>query len=236
MSNGIKILLAPPSYDKGLPKSLPYANGSGYLPFPLDKFQRDMRASFSAAGLKIVDGFFDRKSKYYPKHLDMLVLAIEAAPDFFNGVPAYDIGRVYGMSYEIVGSIIAERERIGEFEFHYYTKVFVIEELWNSGLAGKMIHAIKEMKIPGMLKTSKPENHARYAKHSDITEKIGPYYFHGFDFVDKKTGQEKFLGARSKFYAAARHIVENKPVTALPVQSEVAMNSNLPLFPNQNLY
>ena len=230
MSNGIGILLVPPSYGGEFPKSLPYRNGDGFLPFPLDGFKKSMKDTFLAVGMDINDGFFDRQTKYYPHNLDMLVLAVEASPDLFQGVGSYDLGTNFGQSYSIVGSVIAEREKTGDFGFHYYNKVFVIEELWSNGLSGRMFKAMQEMRVPGVLKTSNPENDIRYSKHSDVRERIGPYYFHGFGFVDKNSGEERFLGARSKFYAAARHIVENKPVTVYPIRDKIPVDTNLQLF------
>lgn len=232
----IGVLLTLPSSGRKFPKSLPYGNGSGFVQFPLKKFQQSMGDSFLAMGQQIDEGFFDYQSGKYPHNLSMLALAVETMPDLFYGVDPYDVGRVFGQKREIVGGIVVEKEKIWDFEFNYLNKVFVVPELWNNGLAGRMLRALKELKMPSVLKTSISENSAKYSKYSDATEKIGPYDFHGFNFVDKETGREKFLGAKSKFYAAARHIIEKKPVTVHPIQNGAVPDYNLPLFPKQNLY
>lgn len=236
MSSGIDVLITLPSSGGKFPKTLPYGDGNGLVHFPLEKYQKLMLDSFQAIGLEIVDGFFDKKSVQYPHNLAMLVLGIERSPDFFYGLQDYDVGKVFGQRREVVGSIIVERENTGDFEFNYYNKVFVVKELWGNGLAGRMLRAMNEAKIPGILKTSDPKNNAIYSRYSDVSIKIGPYYFHGFGFVNKRRKEEEFLGARSKFYAAARHIIETKPVTVHPVQNGTGTN-NMDLFTaNRNLY
>ena len=226
----ITVLLTSSHSTGGFPKNLPYMNGSGYMPFPAKKFQRVLETSFEAAGLEIVDGYFDMHSRYFPRNLSLLVLAIETHPDLLLGTRYNGIKTIYGQDRQIVGGIIAEKEKIGNFEFFYYDKIFVIPEWWNNGLAGRMIRAIKETKVPGVLKTSISANNGKYSGESDIVDKIGPYYFHGFGFLDKSTGEDKFPGAKSMFYAAVRRVIEQKPATSLKIKNEVTQDNNLPLF------
>ena len=236
MSLAIDVLVTLASYTGQFPKTLPYGNGYGFVPFPLNDFRSRMQGSFNAIDLEVDEGFFDRNSPKYPHNLTLLVLGIEKRPDFFYGLQDHNIGRKFGRKYEIAGGIVVEREKTGNFEFDYYNKVFVDQNLWGNGLAGLMLKVMKETKMPGVLRTSDPVNDAIYSKYGDIKMEICPYYFHGFGFVNKK-GDEKFPGARNKFYAAARHIIQTKPVTVHHIKNGAGTN-NLDLFsdPDQNLY
>lgn len=174
----------------------------------LSDLEEKANQSFKTRNMKVIDGYFEEGSQYYPKNLSFLILARDEKEK------------------NLVGGLIATKEAINNFEFAYYDKIFVIPDYRGNGVMKGIIDFARiEMDnkkiLPSMLRTTDFGLHQEYSKMSDrwAQKKGGAqnirFYVHGFGFLDK-TRKELFEGAEKKFELAANYVA-NKPATAVPI-------------------
>ncbi len=185
---------------------IPYRPEDGISPHSeLGNLEGVLQEAFRSEGKRIIRAYFEPRSPIYPQRLEFVVEATKAVED-----------------EPLAGALVATLETTGSIKFVYYDKIGVAPPYQDNGVMGRLLtHAAKAGANRGIyisaLRTTIPRAHKRYTIKSDIRTKIRKYYIHGFGFIDKKTGREKFDNARKKFREIARYIA-SLPPTAVPIE------------------
>ena len=171
----------------------------------LGKLEEVLQRAFQSEGRSIIDSYFQPGSPEYPQRLEFVVGATKSIKE-----------------EPLAGALVATLEKVGNIEFIYYDKIGVASPHQDNGVMGRLLaYAAEAGANRGIfiaaLRTTIPKAHERYNSKSDISTKIGEYNIHGFGFVDKETGKEKFAGAIKQFREIARYIA-SLPPTTVPIE------------------
>ncbi|HJN57030.1 MAG TPA: GNAT family N-acetyltransferase [Candidatus Woesearchaeota archaeon] len=165
----------------------------------LSELENKIQGSFKIKGEKVIDGYFDEESEYYPKNLLFFIFARNKKND------------------GLIGGVVATSEEINDFKFTYYDKIFVIPEYQGNGIGKSLLNIARKIGdnkeiLPSILRTSDEKLSERYEELSDKKMKADSYHVHGFGFYDKKTKKPKFENAAEVFKKTAKYAAD-KPST-----------------------
>ena len=170
--------------------------------------------AFSIRGMAVVREFLIPHNPEYPQNLE-----------YFTRV------REQTANQDLAGGSITETEAIANRDgvvvpYRYINKLFVPKSYQGNGLFGHIMDDTlspnlgEQIPILAVLRTSSRKLHdEKYEPRSDIWVKIGNYYVHGFNFLNKITDSdrpERFPGAFKLFDGIAHHVALKVP-TAVPI-------------------
>ncbi|MAG91971.1 hypothetical protein CMO83_04815 [Candidatus Woesearchaeota archaeon] len=182
--------------------------------FPPELFgavQESTQRAFLHQRNSLVDReFFQRNNPLSPTRLEALVIGGAA-----NG--------------EMASNSMVEDYIVDGIRFKYVNKASVAPPHNGNGLLVDMMDEViayaqaMNPNIPVVVRTSVKEiSQGHYAEIDDIRTERDGYYIHGFGFLERGTGKERFEGARSAFLDKIAPYIAAKPSTVHSIGSDRA--------------
>ncbi|MBI2655169.1 hypothetical protein HYX06_01975 [Candidatus Woesearchaeota archaeon] len=179
---------------------------------PQGQLELALNSAFSSRDMRVVQEFLVPGTLQYPQGLSYVTYVMEAGNSSLAG------GSITENDAILNGRVMVP--------YRYISKVFVPEPYQGNGLMSHIMDETLEFNPGGqlpalaVLRTSSEKLHeGKYEPRSDIWVRVGSYYVHGFNFLNKITDTdrpERFPGAFNLFDRIARHVTLKVP-TAVPI-------------------